>query len=92
MGCTEQGMCETNTATRFSFIYLSFILISWSSLFTLYIQVSGMDIGKIMDSWTNQMGFPVVYVSQSSRGIGKAVQKHFLLNLDNQNKNQTDRG
>ncbi|XP_028399989.1 glutamyl aminopeptidase-like [Dendronephthya gigantea] len=55
-------------------------------------EVSGIDIETIMDSWTNQMGFPVVYISRESSGKGKATQKHFLLNSNSQNSKESDQG
>jgi hypothetical protein len=45
-----------------------------------------------MDSWTNQMGFPVVHISKTSPGKGKAVQEHFLLNSNGQDVRQSDLG
>jgi aminopeptidase N len=50
-----------------------------------------MDIGKIMGTWTNQMGFPVVHVSKTGWGKGTAMQKHFFLDSNPINK-QSDIG
>lgn len=38
----------------------------------------GDDVGKIMETWTNQMGFPVVNVYRNGSNQGLATQKHFL--------------
>jgi aminopeptidase N len=33
-----------------------------------------------METWTEQMGYPVVTITRDGSGKGKADQKHFLLN------------
>lgn len=39
-----------------------------------------MDVKTVMDTWTLQMGFPVVTIKRaSSSGKAIATQKHFLL-------------
>lgn len=38
-----------------------------------------MDVKTIMDTWTLQMGFPVVTIKRAGRNKATATQKHFLL-------------
>ena len=38
------------------------------------------DVGLIMDTWTRQMGFPVVTVKRRSKGVYVLKQERFLLN------------
>ena len=43
-------------------------------------QKANMDVKTIMDTWTLQMGFPVVTITRiGSTDKAKAIQKHFLL-------------
>lgn len=36
-----------------------------------------IDVAKMMETWTNQIGYPVVTINTAS---GEISQKHFLLN------------
>ncbi|KAM6980655.1 glutamyl aminopeptidase, partial [Aplochiton taeniatus] len=47
----------------------------WESL----ANVSGLQIANVMDTWTTQMGYPVLDLSISSN-VAKVTQKRFLLN------------
>lgn len=38
-----------------------------------------MDVKTIMDTWTLQMGFPVVTIKRAGSDKATATQKHFLL-------------
>ncbi|CAB3992820.1 glutamyl aminopeptidase-like isoform X1 [Paramuricea clavata] len=40
---------------------------------------SGKNVTKLMETWTEQMGYPVVNITRDGLGKGKADQKHFLL-------------
>lgn len=43
-------------------------------------QKAGMDVKTIMDTWTLQMGFPVVTIKRVDKtSKATATQKHFLL-------------
>ena len=42
-------------------------------------QKAEMDVKTIMDTWTLQMGFPVVTIKRGNSGKATATQKHFLL-------------
>ena len=42
-------------------------------------QKAEMDVKTIMDTWTLQMGFPVVTIKRAGRNKATATQKHFLL-------------
>jgi len=39
-------------------------------------------IGVVMDTWTRQMGFPVVTISRLNRSTYLLEQKRFLINPD----------
>lgn len=41
----------------------------------------GVDVGTVMDSWTRQMGFPLVTVNRTESGF-TVTQKRFLSNRD----------
>ena len=45
-----------------------------------FFQTSGTNVTELMETWTEQMGYPVVNISRSGSGKGIANQKHFLLN------------
>ena len=40
------------------------------------------DVGAIMDTWTLQMGFPVVKVTRLNDSAVKLTQNRFLLNAE----------
>ena len=40
-----------------------------------------MDVKSIMDTWTTQMGYPVITVKRNGRSI-EATQKHFIVDHD----------
>ena len=40
------------------------------------------DVGEIMDTWTRQMGFPVVTLKHIRPGVIRLEQSRFLLNPD----------
>ena len=42
-------------------------------------QKAEMDVKTIMDTWTLQMGFPVVTIKRAGSDKATATQKHFLL-------------
>ncbi|KAL7633447.1 UNVERIFIED_CONTAM: hypothetical protein RMT77_016318 [Armadillidium vulgare] len=50
-----------------------------------------VNITRVMDTWTRQMGFPVLYVSAplEQRGIMKVRQKRFLIDPDAQSKDDS---
>lgn len=41
---------------------------------------SGVNVAKVMDTWTRQMGFPVVTVNRTGPGKYELSQKRFLSN------------
>lgn len=47
-------------------------------MFLLSMQVSGLPVAEVMDTWTKQMGYPVLdlFVSETD---AKLTQKRFLL-------------
>lgn len=44
---------------------------------------SRVDIAEVMDTWTNQIGYPVITINTSS---GEATQKQFLFNASSESK------
>lgn len=42
-------------------------------------QKAEIDVKTIMDTWTLQMGFPVVTIKRAGSNKATATQKHFLL-------------
>ena len=41
---------------------------------------NGIDVKRMMDTWTSQMGFPVVRVTRNPiRPVVRAEQQHFLI-------------
>lgn len=42
----------------------------------------GVDIAKVMDTWTRQMGFPLVTVNKTALGNYIVTQKRFLSNAE----------
>eukprot|EP01051_Picozoa_sp_SAG22_P007487 SAG22_NODE_529_length_9428_cov_2.691178_4_plen_178_part_00 len=52
-----------------------------SQLWAAWAEASGMPIGKIMENWTGQMGFPLLHVEEAEGGGGgklKLRQEWFL--------------
>lgn len=47
--------------------------------FNNFLQISKSNVTEFMETWTEQMGYPVIYITRSTAGKGKADQKHFLL-------------
>ncbi|KAK3929260.1 Glutamyl aminopeptidase [Frankliniella fusca] len=43
---------------------------------------SGVDVAKVMDTWTRQMGFPLVTVKKTEQGKYVVSQKRFLSNKE----------
>ena len=52
-----------------------------SNLFTFVLQSTDIDVdvGKVMDTWTHQMGYPVVTVERNGNAF-TAKQERFLYN------------
>ena len=46
--------------------------------YKLYMQVSRLPVAEVMDTWTNQMGYPVLDLSVTEANT-KLSQKRFLL-------------
>lgn len=44
---------------------------------------SRVEIAEVMDTWTNQIGYPVITINTSS---GEAIQKQFLFNASSESK------
>lgn len=42
-----------------------------------------MDVATVMDSWTNQTGYPVITINTAN---GEVHQKHFLFNDSSESK------
>ncbi|KAI5481721.1 hypothetical protein MNV49_002947 [Pseudohyphozyma bogoriensis] len=51
-----------------------------NDLWSAMSEVSGQDVGSLMSSWTTQVGFPVVTVTEEKGGI-RLHQSRFLANL-----------
>ncbi|KAL0968264.1 hypothetical protein UPYG_G00264470 [Umbra pygmaea] len=49
----------------------------WEFLTEASLENKAIDVAKVMDTWTKQMGYPVINISTST---GEAHQAHFLLN------------
>lgn len=49
--------------------------------FINFLQTSKTNVTEFMETWTEQMGYPVVNITRprSGSGTGNADQKHFLL-------------
>lgn len=47
-------------------------------MFLLSMQVSRLPVAEVMDTWTKQMGYPVLDLSVSET-VAKLTQKRFLL-------------
>lgn len=47
-------------------------------VFPLCVQVSGLPVADVMDTWTKQMGYPVLKLSTSETNA-KLTQRRFLL-------------
>ena len=44
-----------------------------------FLQISGENVTELMETWTEQMGYPVINITRGGAGQGNADQKHFLL-------------
>ena len=45
-------------------------------------QMNGVDIRKVMNTWTNQMGYPLVKVTMDAKNQVSASQSRFLLDSE----------
>nr|XP_006821163.1 PREDICTED: aminopeptidase N-like [Saccoglossus kowalevskii] len=54
----------------------------WAALTEADVGVGDHDVKQIMDTWTLQMGYPVVTVARTSENTAIAEQKHFLIDPD----------
>lgn len=57
-------------------------------VFCFCLQVSGLPIAEVMDTWTKQMGYPVLNLSISETSANLS-QKHFLLDPGADTRNLT---
>lgn len=58
-------------------------MLNWLTLISQADQdYGGRDVKKIMDTWTLQMGYPVLTFDRLDEKMVNVSQKHFLINPD----------